>query len=328
MLYDISRNTSTRSPIKASYMEELYQRTHSHLYPDTEINTLKALYAKRNQLPIEEIEFACGADEWIQKVFIVFGQDGIMSLSPEFFMFHDYAAQLELPFFEIPANEQFQFDFQAIRGEILARKPSLFILSNPHNPTGQMFAEADLQLIADTMEEIGGYFVIDEVYSEFAETYNRPEGDHILIIRSLSKIYGLAGVRIGVIIAQGETYKQITRINHPYPLDIYAINIACILLEDEEWLNEFMDSEFEASKQLNKSFEAVDDLIQVIPSHTNFVFTYGEHAVNLGEHLLKAGFKARFYEEDNLKACVRYSIMPLEAYPAFNQAIAEWRKQF
>ena len=165
----MNRNTSPISPIKKEYMDEVYNRTVFQDYPDVELGQLKAIYAKDNNLNVDEIELASGADEWIQKTFITLGQKGIMTITPDFFMYKDYAEQLQLPFYEVESEVDYSFDFDKIVKAIYKKKPSLFILSNPHNPTGLMFKEDELQAIADAMEAMHGYFVIDEAYIEFGK---------------------------------------------------------------------------------------------------------------------------------------------------------------
>ncbi|XJS10294.1 pyridoxal phosphate-dependent aminotransferase [Aerococcaceae bacterium WGS1372] len=320
----MDRNTSPISPIKDEYYAKLADLTDYSGYPDDEPVYLKELYAKQNNLDVNQIELANGADEWIQKSFITLGKEGVMTVTPDFFMYHDYAMQLGLPYYEVSSNADFTFDFDKIVQEIKDKRPSLFIISNPHNPTGVMFEASDLQKIADAMGAIGGYFVIDEAYIEFGRNYQRPQGDHILIIRTMSKIYGMAGFRVGIIIAQNDTFDKVTKINHPYPLSHVAMNFARILLEDTEWVNEFKEYQLEAQGKLINAFDPVKEFMNVNESHTNFVFTYGEKALSLGEFLKDNGFLARFYQENNLKNTVRYSIIKLEDYDRFNELIEQW----
>lgn len=323
----MDRNTSPISPIKDEYYTRLAELTDYSGYPDDEPGYLKELYAKQNNLDVNQIELANGADEWIQKTFITLGKTGVMTVTPDFFMYHDYAMQLDILFYEVASDDDFTFNFDEIVSEIQAKKPSLFIISNPHNPTGVMFESSDLQKIADAMEAIGGYFVIDEAYIEFGKEYDRPQGDHVLIIRTMSKIYGMAGFRVGIIIAQNETFEKVTKINHPYPLSHVSMNFARILLEDSEWVTEFKDYQLQAQAKLIEAFEPVKEFMQVKDCYTNFVFTYGAKALSLGNYLKENGFLARFYVEDNLKETVRYSIIKLEDYDRFNEIIQQWMDQ-
>ncbi len=322
----MNRNTSPVSPFTEEDYEQAYQMTAENQYPEIEITRFKENYARLNHsFPVEQIELANGADEWIQKLMITYGQEGVLALDPDFFMYQEYARQLNCPMSFVKAQSDFSFNAKQIVQKIEAIKPKLFILSNPHNPTGVQFSEEDLQLFADAMEKIDGYFTIDEAYVEFGQDYVRPEGDHVIILRTMSKIYGMAGLRIGVIRATGDTYKDLTKINHPYPINTLTLNLANAFLENDEKVQAFIDYQLESKQQLDRAFAAVSDQMQVLPSQTNYVFTAGDKAIDLGNFLKESGFQGRFYEEKGLEKVVRYSIIQKEDYSALESTISDWR---
>ena len=94
---------------------------------------------------------------------ITYGREGVLVLDPDFFMYQEYAGQLNCPISFVKAEEDFSFAVEKILQAIEDIKPKLFILSNPQNPTGVQFSEEDLQKIADAMETIEGYFTIEVV---------------------------------------------------------------------------------------------------------------------------------------------------------------------
>src|SRR5699024_4528893 len=104
-----------------------------------------------NQMKVEEIELANGSDEWIQKIMISFGKGGVLTLAPDFFMYQDYADQLDIEINFVKADQDYEFHLVDILSGIQHYKPAVFILSNPQNPTGLQFPEAFLQTIADEM---------------------------------------------------------------------------------------------------------------------------------------------------------------------------------
>lgn len=323
----MDQNTSPYSPFEKADYKKVERLSEENLYPEDEILRFKKNYVSYNpEMKVENIELANGADEWIQKLMFTFGDEGALTLNPDFFMYQDYAHQLGQKIKFVDADDNFTFDIAEIVNEIERLEPSLFIMSNPHNPTGHQFSEENLQRISDAVEAVSGYFVIDEAYIEFGKDYKRPQGDHVLILRTMSKIYGMAGLRIGVIHATGETYEEITKVNHPYPLNLLSLNLANEFLEDKDRVENYKNAQLESKEELVESFKKVSDVIHVKPSATNFVFTYGDHAIDLGSFLKEKGFQARFYEEEDLANVVRYSIIKLEDYPRLDQAIAEWRE--
>src|SRR5699024_4449068 len=160
---------------------------------------------------------------------------------------------------------------------------SVFFISNPHNPTGVLLPSHFIKELAEAMKSVGGYLVIDEAYGEFALERPIPEGDHIIIVRTMSKVYGLAGLRIGIVIAKGKTYDDITRINHPNPLNMLILNLVNAPISADKQLDEWFDYQKQLQQSLVDAFETVRRHIKIKPSHTNFVFTYGDKARELYE---------------------------------------------
>lgn len=323
----MNRNTSPISPFKPEDYQLAYGLTEENQYPYQEIERFKANYAPLANWQESQIELANGSDEWIQKLMICFGKGGVLTLDPDFFMYQDYANQLGVDIHFVSSNTLFEFNLEEIVSEINRLKPAIFILSNPQNPTGVQFTEAFLQTLADAMTAINGYLVIDEAYIEFGEDYQRPEGDHVILLRTMSKLYGMAGLRIGIVQATGETFRLLTKINHPYPINNVVLNLANVFLEDATRLKAFTQYQLASRDALVNAFDQVKDLIAVKETATNFVFTYGPRAVELGQYLKANGFEARFYQEAGMEETVRYSIIQLEQYAELNQLILQWRKQ-
>lgn len=322
----MNRNTSPISPLKKDYYQDLPKMSAYNQYPDQEIARFKANYSHWSGLTAENLELANGSDEWIQKAFLTLGRQGIVSLNPDFVMYQAYANQFDLDIYYVDAELDFSFSKEKIIQKVKETQSKLLILSNPHNPTGHQFSESFLQDLADLMAKEQGYLVIDEAYVEFGKAYQPPKGDHVVLMRTLSKIYGLAGLRIGVIHAQGKTFDRLTSINHPYPLNSMTLNIASRLMEDRAHLQAFFDYQKRAQAALVNSFQQVADVVTVMPSYTNFVFTYGDRAKDLYNFLKTHGYWAKAYDESILQDTARYSIIQLEEYESFNRLLKEWRR--
>ncbi|WP_411842968.1 pyridoxal phosphate-dependent aminotransferase [Salinicoccus sp. HZC-1] len=324
----MDRNTSPISPLSDAAVREVVENTVLYEYPSDEIVRFKQLYADYYNIRPEQVEVANGSDEWIQKTIMTLGKDGVMALSPDFVMYQEYSGQMNFTFDTIPCDENFQFDFDKVIDAINEKRPSLFLISMPHNPTGQLFEDTALERLSEAMKSVGGYVVLDEAYAEFAADYKRPEGEHIVIIRTLSKIFGIAGLRVGMAIADGETYRKITQLNHPYPVNALSLNLASRIFEDKSELGTFTDYQLESKRQLAEAFQAVEDKVNIIESNTNFIFTYGRNAKSLGQYLWDNGYQPRMYNIDPLNDVVRYSIIKLEDYDGLKKLINEWSNQY
>lgn len=322
-MISMDRNTSPISPFSQMDYEKAFQQTNEHNYPFQEIVRFKENYAQLSGWMAEEMELANGSDEWLQKLMIVYGQGGVLSLAPDFVMYQDYAQQIGVDMHFVQADPDFNFDLNDILQSIEEIKPQLFILSNPHNPTGRQFEATFLQAIADAMETINGYLVIDEAYIEFASDYQRPQGNHVIILRTMSKIYGMAGLRIGMMKASGQTFEDLTKINHPYPVNSLALNLASEFLEKQQRVEQFKTYQLTSRDLLLDTFKTI---ISFKPTSSNFIFTYGSQALQLGNHLRQLGFQGRFYQLPGMEEVVRYSIIQHQEYPHLKEALQAWQK--
>ena len=325
-MISMDRNTSPKSPLTKEQIIDAVNRTNVAVYPEEELTRFKQLYAKRNGFLPENIEVANGSDEWLQKIIMTLGKDGVMSLSPDFVMYQVYANQAGFRYYSVPSREDYSFDYDNVIKEIKYKKPSVFFISNPHNPTGVLLPSHFINDLSAAMKSIGGYLVVDEAYGEFALEHPVPEGEHIIIVRTMSKVYGLAGLRIGVAIARGKTYEAITRINHPYPLNSLTLNLGSEVLSNDSQLDDWFDYQKQLQQSLADAFETVRRHVKIKPTHTNFVFIYGEKARDLYEYLYDNGYRGRVYDDANLKNAARFSIVHEDEYPKLKELITKWGK--
>lgn len=321
-MISMDRNISPRSPLSEEDIINVVKETNIAQYPEEELAKFKSLYANVNNFNPDNIEVANGSDEWIQKIIMTLGKNGVMSVNPDFGMYKTYANQVGCRYYSVPSRNDYSFDYEQVVNEIKSKKPSVFFISNPHNPTGMLLPSYFILDLADTMKSIGGYLVIDEAYGEYAIDRKIPAGEHVIVIRTMSKIYGLAGLRIGVAIAQGKTYDAITRINHPYPLNSVTLNLGSAVLSDKVRLEKWFSYQKELQQQLAESFEQVRRHVKIKPTQTNFVFVYGDKVKDLHAYLFKNGFEGRVYKDiDN---AARFSIIDEDDYPKLQSVIKQW----
>lgn len=326
------RINKNESPIRAfsdETLKDIVLKSRFFEYPDEEYDQFIAAYAEFNDFTANQLSAANGSDEWIQKCMIALGSGPVLTLNPDFFMYADYAAQFERPIHYVNCDQDFNFDLTEILAAMDELKPSFFILSQPNNPTGILFSDDFVQQCSTKMQSLGGYIILDEAYIEFSRPYTVPEGQHVIRMRTMSKIYGFAGLRIGIIISHPDTIKLLNSIQHPYPINTLSLQLAAHLLQDKTHLAEFFDYQRARAKQLHQIFLAQSDVIHVIPSETNFIMTYGEHALSLGRYIEAHGFLPRTYPDDDLlNEVVRYSIATEEQLTQLEQITLDWRRAF
>ncbi|MEY8371484.1 histidinol-phosphate transaminase [Aerococcaceae bacterium 50-4] len=323
----MNRNTSPKRPLSDQDIVEAVLATPFNQYPENEEVQFINAYANYTGLNPKNVAVANGSDEWIQKLVIQFGQGGVLALDPDFFMYQDYTHQLGYPFFQVASEVDFSFDIDTIIKALDQYQPSLFFISNPQNPTGQQFPARFLQMLADETEKRAITFVIDEAYIEFGQDYQRPDNANVLYIRTLSKIYGVAGLRVGLAIGQGPRFEKLKEINHPYPMNSVSLNLARKLFEDTSQLDEWVAYQRTIQQALQSAFDQVGDLVTVIPSATNFVFIFGDLVPDLDQYLADNGFIGRKYAGGKMAKAARYSIIDTADYPKLKATIKAWRDQ-
>ncbi|CAC6637473.1 Histidinol-phosphate aminotransferase [Staphylococcus aureus] len=210
MIY-IDKNESPVTPLDEKTMTSIISATPYNLYPDAAYEQFKEAYAKFYGLSPEQIIAGNGSDELIQKLMLIMPEGPALTLNPDFFMYQAYAAQVNREIAFVDAGSDLTFDLETILTKIDEVQPSFFIMSNPHNPSGKQFDTAFLTAIADKMKALNGYFVIDEAYLDYGTAYDVELAPHILRMRTLSKAFGIAGLRLGVLISTAGTIKHIQK---------------------------------------------------------------------------------------------------------------------
>ncbi|TDM12082.1 pyridoxal phosphate-dependent aminotransferase [Macrococcus lamae] len=326
------RINKNESPIRAfsdDTLKEIVLKSRFFEYPDEEYDEFIQAYADYNGFNKNQLSAANGSDEWIQKCMIALGSGSVLTINPDFFMYTDYAAQIKRSIHYVNCKEDFTFNLTDILSAMDELQPSFFILSQPNNPTGVLFSDEFIQQCSDKMQSIGGYIVLDEAYIEFSESYKVPKGRHVIQMRTMSKIYGFAGLRIGIVISHPDTIKLLNSIQHPYPINTLSLQLATHLLKDKPHLDEFFSYQRARAAQLHAIFLQQSDVINVIPSHTNFIMTYGKNALSLGRYIEARGFLPRTYpNNDTLKEVVRYSIATEDNLNHLAEITADWRAEY
>ena len=307
MIY-IDKNESPVTPLDEKTMTSIISATPYNLYPDAAYEQFKEAYAKFYGLSPEQIIAGNGSDELIQKLMLIMPEGPALTLNP---------------------GSDLTFDLETILTKIDEVQPSFFIMSNPHNPSGKQFDTAFLTAIADKMKALNGYFVIDEAYLDYGTAYDVELAPHILRMRTLSKAFGIAGLRLGVLISTAGTIKHIQKIEHPYPLNVFTLNIATYIFRHREETSRFLTMQRQLAEQLKQIFDThVADKISVFPSNANFVLTKGSAAQQLGQYVYEQGFKPRFYDEPVMKGYVRYSIATEPQLNQLEEIVKEWSAKY
>jgi histidinol-phosphate aminotransferase len=267
-------------------------------YPDGGSHLLRETLAARTGLAAEEIFVGLGSSEIIDlasRVLLRAGLQGMTShgsYAPFSVAIRASGAELVL----VP-QKQFAFDLEAM-ANAFTPKTGVIYLANPNNPTGTAFTLAELEDFLERVPE-SALVVLDEAYVHYAPSLNRRKTEEIfrrranlLILRTFSKVYGLAGMRIGFAIGRPELLAAMNKLKTPFNTSGVAQAAALAAIDDREHVTRCIEANASERKRLIEGLTKLG--LRPAPSETNFVFMdVGPEAKEICDELLQLGVIVR-----------------------------------
>jgi len=267
-------------------------------YPDGGSKHLRKVLAKRLRVRFEEVFVGLGSSEIIDlasRVLLRPGLDGITS-EGSFTLFAIAIRASGAKLIQTPMKN-FTFDLDAIAAAVSPLTRVIYI-ANPNNPTGTAFGAAEFAAFLKKVPD-DVLVVLDEAYREYAARTDLPEAlklfrqhNNILTLRTFSKVYGLAGLRIGYGIGHPTLVAEMNKLRTPFNVTNVGQSAALAALDDTEHVHRSVEINREERKRL---YEALRKLgLFPVPSETNFLFIpIGPHAKSLCDELLLEGLIVR-----------------------------------
>ena len=265
-------------------------------YPDPHQSELKEALGNWLKINPEQIFAGNGSDEVIDLAIRAYtrpGRDRIITLGPTYSMYEVQAAIQDVEVKEILLDSDFQPDTEKIFSEVTPQDKILFICS-PNNPTGNLM---ERQRIIPLVENFDGLVFVDEAYVDFA-----PEGSvmdlvekypNLLISRTFSKAMGMAGIRLGLGIANPEIIKTLSKIKYPYNINRLTQQAALQALNDLSYYREQIRTVVKEREKLRIRMEHLSFVKQIFPSDANFVLMEVKDAASLVKFLRDNGIVIR-----------------------------------
>ncbi len=301
-----------------------------HRYPDAGGAALKAALAARWDLSPANVALSNGADEWVLLLCLALlepGDEAVMAQGT----FVSYAwrtTEVGAKPVRVPLKDD-THDLEAMAAAITERTRLVF-LCNPNNPTGTMVNRAALETFLKRVPEHIPV-VLDEAYYEYAAAdpdyprsvdYLRAGRPNLIVLRSFSKVYGLAGLRIGYMLAHEAVIGYMERARPPFNANRLAQVAALAALEDEEHVRRSVEAAEAAKRFFYGELAALG--LRAIPSHTNFIaFDAGRPGVEVSRSLLERGFITTALDGWGVPNHVRFSFGTPEENRAFVKALGE-----
>jgi histidinol-phosphate aminotransferase len=271
-----------------------------HLYPDAAGYALREALAARLGVSSRELLLGNGSNDLIEllvRTFVLDGEDVLTSAQT--FVAYRLAAQAHgRTLMEAPLKGRFHYDLDALR-KLLSRRTKLVFLANPDNPTGTWFGAEELVPFLDAVPK-DTLVVLDEAYVEFVDAPGfqdalalRRRYPNVVVLRTFSKIYGLAGLRLGYAIARPEVVEWVDRVRAPFNVSRIAQAAGVAALGDEEHVARTRALVRAERPRLAEALRAVG--ATVAPSQGNFVLADfpGRPAKELFEAMLREGVVLR-----------------------------------
>ena len=253
------------------YLEEV-KKIKFNRYPDMDSTVLKDALAKAYGLKRENIACGVGSDELLQCLFnaVVSKGDKVVVMNPSFSMYSEYAKIYGATPIAADANPDFTFNLDNMLNAIKKNNPKMVILCSPNNPTGIILTEEEVRTI---IEATSGLVILDEAYVEFngeglVKLIN--EYDNLLVLRTFSKLYAGAAIRLGYAMSVKDNIDLIDTVRSPYNVNVLTQIMAKTIIEHKvlykERIQYFKDQRRDIYAALTKLG------IEVYPTKANFLW--------------------------------------------------------
>lgn len=300
-----------------------------HRYPDPQPAALRARLAELHGVGSDRLMVTRGSDEGIDllvRAFCRAGRDAVLVTPPCFGMYAVSARIQAAPLVEVPlleAGGDWQFDLPGIVAAVAGRGVRLLFLCSPGNPTGQVLERTQLDALARAVAG-KAILVVDEAYGEYAAAPSAIElldrHSHLLVLRTLSKAYALAGARVGAVLGDPDVIAVLRNLSAPYPIPAPSAALALAALSGDG-VHEARRRVLQTRQEREALATALANLPQVRRVHVsegNFLLVRFEDAGCAFQALLRHGVVVRDMRSmHGLADALRITI----GAPAENQAV-------
>ena len=292
-------------------------------YPDPQQRKLKEVIARRRGVAANQLLLGNGSDEVLDLIFRAFcipNQDKIIVMPPTYGMYKVLANINCISLNEVPLNNDFQLVTKDILKQISTQTKAIFLCS-PNNPSGNSFRREDILTL---LQSFTGLVVIDEAYIDFS-TQKSLVSDlssypNLIITQTLSKAYGLAGIRLGICIASEEIIDILNKIKPPYNINSLTQERAISALADWDTTQGQITQLIAERKGLFAQLEKISFVEKVYPSDANFLLVRVDDANKRYAQLIENDIVVRNRSNQvGCENCLRFSV----GTPQENQILIE-----
>lgn len=269
-----------------------------NIYPDSDAKELRGKMAEYYGCSSDNIIVGNGSSDLINLVINAYCEKGekVLSFTPSFSMYKTYCNLCSAKYVAVPCNDDFTQNIDDLIEKANEINPKIVIICTPNNPTGYVTKKKDIIKMLDKITN--SIIIVDEAYIDFGGTSTVDlinKYDNLIVMRTLSKAFGLAALRVGCLIANEELVKLLWKVKVPYNLNSVSQYITVKAFNKIELVKQYVKGTLERRETLSEALKALG--FTVHPSGSNFIFVYSEIEY-LFEKLADRGILIRKFSKD------------------------------
>ena len=307
-----------------SPLEQSYNR-----YPDPLQFEVKKRLSEIKGVPPKHIFLGNGSDEAIDILFRSFcnpGVDNVILVPPTYGMYEVSANINDIAIKRVPLTEDFQLNLEGI-AEAIDDKTKLIFICSPNNPTGNSINREDIETV---LANFDGIVVIDEAYINFSrqKTFIQEltEYANLVILQTLSKAWGLAGLRVGMAFACEEIIEVMNKVKPPYNINEASQQLALKALQNIDLINLWIRETLAERDKLVLELKDFDFVLDIYPSDANFILVKTTDPKGIYNYLVSKGIIVRDRSKVELcEGCLRITIGTPEENKTLIQTLKEYK---
>ena len=292
-------------------------------YPDPLANELRQMIAEANGLDRDQVIVGNGGDELLFNLALAWGGPGrkFLNIPPTFSVYAYNARLTNTETVEVPRRSDFSIDEAAVLERIAQGDIDYAIVTSPNNPTGDLAREGFVRRLCEASDAL---IMVDEAYFEFSRNTMRPlleQYDNLLILRTFSKAFSLAAVRVGYLLGSKGVIDEFTKVRQTYSVDAVSQAIARTVYANRSTFERQVEAIIEERTRVIEALQGMDG-IEAFDSNANYVLFRVADAARVWQQLYDAGVLVRdFSTVPYLENCLRASIGTAEENTRFLEVL-------